>query len=72
VISVEVRQDQPPQVRGLVSGLADRLCDQGRGAGQAGVDERKAAGIVPEVGVPDGRRMKYRRGISWMSSMRQR
>ena len=55
VIGVEVRQDQPAQVRGLVSGLADCLCDQGGRAGQAGVDEREPPGIVPEVGVPDGK-----------------
>ena len=47
VIGVEVGQDQPAQVFGLVAGLADRRRDQRRGAGQAGVDEREAVGVVP-------------------------
>jgi hypothetical protein len=53
VIGVEVRQDQPPQVRRTVPGLVDRCRDQGRGAGEAGVDERESVGIAPKVGLPD-------------------
>jgi Phage integrase family len=53
VVGVEVRQHQPPQVRGLVSGLADRFGDQRRGAGEPGVDEGQPVGVVPQVGMPD-------------------
>ena len=53
VIGVEVRQDQAPQVGGLVPGLVDRRRDQRRGAGEAGVDEREPVGVVPQVGVAD-------------------
>ena len=52
VIGVEVRQHQPPQVGGLVSALPDRVGDQRRGPGKAGVDEGEPVGIVPQVGVP--------------------
>jgi hypothetical protein len=50
VIGVEVRQDQPPQVCGLVSALADRVDNQRRGPRKTGVDEG-----VREMGIQEGR-----------------
>ena len=53
VVGVEVRQHQAPQVRGLVPGPADRVGEQRRGAGKAGIDEREPVGVAPQVGVTD-------------------
>jgi hypothetical protein len=53
VIGVEVRQHHPPHLCRLVSALADRVGDQRRGPGKAGVDEGEPVAIAPQVGVPD-------------------
>ena len=47
VIGVEVRQYHPAQVGRLIPGLMHRRCDQRRGAGEAGVDEREPVRVVP-------------------------
>ena len=53
VVGMEVREYQPPQLRRFPSRPADRVGDQRRGAGKAGVDQRQAIGIGPQAGMPD-------------------